>query len=288
MSEGRDPGENMLSPDKVSLNTPGVRSVFHWENRSFLLTRFLWAWFSIAGHGEGSIVLFGLLLWLGCSAVGSVLIWYVSCIYCAYIAVAVSLLADSNLIWWCFSDLRPDVLLALLSLACLGFLFRYIRLHSYLGLAAGGLLLVMLPLVHTTGVVPLAALLAYLGLICIVGLGGKNRDGNLRLPLASLIVAAVAVVVFRQAILDVLVPTQVPLEVEVLGRHNLVAELSGIASRGVVAKALQEGGRWREYFRSSNLAQLLFLVSGICGVIVRGNRLVSTKSHERCCWQGGW
>jgi hypothetical protein len=277
MSEGRDPGENMLSPDRVSLDTPGVRSVFHWENRSFLLTRLLSGWFSIAGHGHESIVLFGLSQWIGCAALAWALIWYASGSYWASTAGAMALLADSNFIWECFSDLRPDVLLALLSLGCLGFLFRYIRSRGYLDLAAGGLLLLMLPLVHTTGVLPLAALLAYIGLIAIVGQRGKSHDGNLRLPLVLLIVASAAVVAFRQTILDVLVPTQVPLEVEVLGRHNLVADLHAILSRGVVDKAVQEGERWREYFRSTNFAQVLFLVTGIYGVILRGNPATGDK-----------
>lgn len=270
MSEGRDPGENMLPPEQVSVDTPGVRAVFHWENRSFLLTRFFWAWFRLAGHGPGSLALFGLLQWLACAALVASLIQYASGNRWASMAGAVAILADSKFISGSFSGLRPDVLLAILSLGCLGFLFRYLRLRSDWNLLAGGFLLLMLPLIHTTGALPMAALLAYIGLLALIRRNAINGEGGIRLAAALLIVAAVAVVVFRQSILDALVPTHVPLEVELPGRHNLVAALKGIADRGAVAKMLQEAGRWRDYFLRAELAQLFFLAIGCYGVVSSG------------------
>lgn len=262
LSQGRDPDENLLPPDALPLATPGVRSLFKWENRSFLLTGIDWAWFDLAGYGEKSIVVFGVLQWLALAALVG---WGVSRATgsrWAAGAAAVAALSDVNLIYESLADLRPDIPLALIGVASLGFFIDFLRRRRPASFIASGVLIALLTLVHTTGVLPAAMMLTCLAMSALI-----PREGRLSKPymLACVVVVAAVLVVFalRKPIADVLIPTSVPLSVQLTGRHDLPGMLLGMAHHGVDWKLAQERERWASYFLPGNLPQLLFLLTGL-------------------------
>jgi hypothetical protein len=286
LSQGRDPDENMLPPEQLSLATPGVRSLFPWENRSFLLTRIDSAWFDFAGHGETSIVAFGVLQWLALAAfVG----WGVLCATgsrWAAGAAALAALSDVQLIYESLADLRPDVPLALIGIAALCFLVNFLRGRSPLSFIACGLLTALLPLVHTTGVMPAAMMLTCVAVSALI-----PRDGRLSKPYmlacATLVAATLAVFIFRKPIADVLIPTKVPLADQLSGSHDLPAMVLGMAHRGVGWKLAQERQRWTSYFLAGNLPQLLFLLTGLFALL----RAAWRRRSETAAWlllPAGW
>jgi Dolichyl-phosphate-mannose-protein mannosyltransferase len=286
LSQGRDPDENMLPPEQLSLATPGVRSLFPWENRSFLLTRIDWAWFELAGHGETSIVAFGALQWLALAAfVGWGVLGATGSRWAAG-AAALAALSDVQLVYESLADLRPDVPLALIGLAALCFLVNFLGRRSAMSFIACGLLTALLPLVHTTGVMPAAMMLTCVAVSALI-----PRDGRLSKPYmlacATLAAVTLAVFIFRKPIADVLIPTKVPLADQLLGRHDLPAMVLGMAHRGVGWKLAQERQRWTSYFVAGNLPQLLFLLTGLFALL----RAAWRRKSEMAAWlllPAGW
>lgn len=286
LSQGRDPDENLLPPEQLSLATPGVRSLFPWENRSFLLTRIDWAWFELAGHGQASIVIFGVLQWLALAAfVG----WGVVCATgsrWAAGAAALAALSDVQLVYESLADLRPDVPLALIGLAALCFLVNYLRGRSPLSFIACGFLTALLPLVHTTGVMPAAMMLTCVAMSALIPSDGRLSKPYM-LACALLVAVTLAVFFFRKPIADVLIPTRVPLADQSLGVHDLPAMVLGMAHNGVGWKLAQERQRWTSYFLAGNVPQLLFLLTGLFALL----RAAWRRRSEMVAWlllPAGW
>jgi hypothetical protein len=262
LSQGRDPDENLLPPDQLPLATPGVRSLFKWENRSFLVTGIDWAWFDLAGYGEKSIVTYGVLQWLVLAALVGWAVNRATGNRWAAAAAAVAALSDVNLIYESLADLRPDIPLALIGVASLCFFISFLRHRSPVSFIASAVLIALLPLVHTTGVLPAAMMLTCLAVSALI-----PRDGRLSksymLACAAVVAAVLAVFILRKPIADVLIPTKVSLAVQLSGRHDLPGMLLGMAHRGVGWKLAQERQRWASYFLPGNLPQLLFLLTGL-------------------------
>lgn len=286
MTQGRDPDENLLPPDQLSLAAPGVRSLFQWDNRGFLLTRIQWAWFEIAGEGASSIRIFGLLQWIGLAALIGLAVYRGSGNTWASGAAAMAALSDSKLIHESLADLRPDIPLALTAVASLLFLILHIRRRSAASLAAAAVLLALLPLIHTTGVLPAAMLLTCLAVLALIPDAG--RLSRSRLLAAALIAGGVlAVFLLRQPILDALIPSKVPLALQVSGRHDLPVLLEHVAHRGLGWKVVKEAHRWSGYFAGANLAQLFFLAGGLL-LLLRGAWQRRLTSKEQLCLAVGW
>ncbi|MGH8200234.1 MAG: hypothetical protein ACREVO_07695 [Steroidobacteraceae bacterium] len=266
LSQGRDPDENLLPPPQLPLGTPGVRSLFKWENRSFLLTDIDRAWFEVAGHGEASIVTFGVLQWLALAALVGWAVNRATGSRWAAGAAALAALSDVQFIFESLADLRPDIPLALLGVGSLCCFIHFLRRRSPLSFIAGGVLIVLLPLVHTTGVVPAAMMLTCVALSALIPTAGRLSRPYM-LACATLAAATLVIFVFRKPIMDVLIPTKVSLGVQLSGRHDLPAMLLGMAHRGIGWKLAQERERWTSYFLPGNLPQLLFLLSGLFALL---------------------
>jgi hypothetical protein len=286
LSQGRDPDENLLPPDQLPLATPGVRSLFPWENRSFLLTDIDWAWFELAGHGEVSIVAFGVLQWLALAALVGWAVNRATGNPWAAAAAAVAALSDVKLIYESLADLRPDIPLALIGVGSLCFLVDYLKRRSPLSFIASGILILLLPLVHTTGVMPAAMMLTCVALSSLIPVAG-HLSKRYMLACAALAAATLAVFVFRKPIMDVLIPTRVSLADQMAGRHDLPAMLASMVHRGLGWKLAQERQRWTSYFLAANLPQLLFLLTGMLALLRAAWRRRSQMA-ERLCLPAGW
>lgn len=286
MTQGRDPDENLLPPAELSLATPGVRSLFPWDNRGFLLTGIQWAWFEMAGHGMTSIRAFGLLQWIGLAVVIGLAVYRASGSPWASGAAALAGLSDSKIIHESLADLRPDVPLALVAVASLLFLIIGMRRRSAASLAASAALLALLPLIHTTGVLPAAMLVT-----CFVVLALTPDHGRLsrrRILAAALTAGGVlAVFLLRQPIMNALIPSKVPVAMQVPGRHDLPLMLEHMAHHGLEWKMFAEGRRWAGYFAGANLAQLLFLAGGALAIL-RGAWRRALTSREQVYLPIGW
>ena len=262
LSQGRDPDENLLPPDELPLATPGARSLFPWENRSLLLTRIDWAWFTLAGHGEESIVSFGVLQWLALAALVGWAVNRTTANRWAAAAAALAALSDVKLVHESLADLRPDIPLALMAVASLCLFINFLRRRSPASFIGSGVLIAALPLVHTTGVLPAAMMLTCVGMSALIPTGGR-LSRRYMLACATLAAATLAIFIFRKPILDVLIPSKVPLALQLGRRHDLPAMLKGVAERGAIWKLGRERERWMGYFLPGNLAQLVFLSTGL-------------------------
>jgi hypothetical protein len=286
LSQGRDPDENLLPPDRLQLATPGVRSLFKWENRSFLLTGIDWAWFDVAGHGEASIVTFGVLQWLAIAALVGWAVHRATGSPWAAGAAAVAAWSDVQVIFESLADLRPDIPLALIGAASLCCFIHFQRRRSPVSFIGAGLLIALLPLVHTTGVVPAAMMLTCVAISALMPTGGRLSKPYL-LACATLVAATLVVFLARKPIMDALIPTRVALGVQLTGRHDLPAMLLGMAHRGLGWKLAQERERWTTYFFPGNLPQLLFLLTGFVA-LVRAAWRRGSQRPELLWLPAGW
>jgi hypothetical protein len=266
LAQGRDADENLLPPNELPLGSPGVRSLFPWENRSLLLTRIDWAWFVIAGHGEDSIVVYGLLQWLSLALLIGWGVLEATANRWAAGAAALAAVSDAKLIYESLADLRPDIPLALLAVGSLCFFIHFLKRRSALSFSASAFLIVLLPLVHATGVLPAATLLTALIVAALIPVAGRVSK-PLLIACASLAVATIAVFLLRKPIMNVLIPSHVPVADQLTGRHDMSALLLGLARRGIAWKLRAEGGRWVSYFLPGNLPQLVFLLTGFFALL---------------------
>lgn len=279
LSQGRDPDENLLPPDQLPLSTPGVRSLFKWENRSFLVTGIDWAWFDLAGHGEASIVTFGVLQWIVLAALVGWAVNRATGNRWAAGAAALAALSDVEFIYESLADLRPDIPLALIGVGSLCFFVDFLRRRSPVSFIAAGLLIALLPLVHTTGVIPAAMMLACIAVSALIPADGRLSRPYM-LACAVLAAATLTAFVFRKPIADVLIPTKVSLAVQLTGRHDLPGMLLGMAHRGIGWKLARERQRWATYFVPGNLPQLLFILTGLLSLLRAAWRRRSERAEQ--------
>ncbi|HEV7138065.1 MAG TPA: glycosyltransferase family 39 protein [Steroidobacteraceae bacterium] len=286
LSQGRDPDENLLPASQLPLGTPGVRSLFMWENRAFLLTGIDWAWFSVAGHGEASLVTFGVLQWLALAALVGWAVDRATGNRWAAGAAALAALSDVNLVYESLADLRPDIPLALAGTASLFFLIDFLRRRSPPSFLAAGVLIVLLPLIHTTGVIPAAMMLTCVAVSALIPTNARLSRPYI-LAGAVLAVATIGIFALRQPILDILIPTKVSPALQQTGMHDLPDMVLGMAHRGMAWKLAQERERWTGYFLPGNLPQLLFLLAGLFALL-RAAWQRRTQLAERLWLPAGW
>jgi hypothetical protein len=286
LSQGRDPDENLLPPDRLPLATAGVRSLFRWENRSFLLTDIDRAWFDLAGHGEESIVIFGVLQWLALAALVGWGVNRATGNRWAAGAAALAALSDAQFIFESLADLRPDIPLALVGVGSLCCFIHFLRRRSPASFIACGLLIALLPLIHTTGVVPAAMMLTCVAVSALIPSSGRLSRPYM-LACLTLAAATLAIFIARKPIMDFLIPTRVSLQIQLTGRHDLPAMLLGMAHRGLGWKLAQERARWTSYFVPGNLPQLLFLLTGLF-VLLRAAWQRRAQLAQRLWLPAGW
>ncbi|MGD9783307.1 MAG: hypothetical protein AB7E80_03650 [Hyphomicrobiaceae bacterium] len=268
-AEGGDPSENMTEFSKVA--GAGDRPVarFGWENRLNLTVPVMGAWFEMFPASAGTIALLGVLQWLAIAGLAGAAVILATGDRMLGAAAAIFTLSDSRLIAEAISDARPDVPVLLTALALLVALVASMRNNGTIARLAAVMLAVALPLVHVTSANVIAALGAFLALAALLEWRSGRPARHAALLLAP---ALVMVVVFlaRQPILDVLVPTTVPPELEAVGQHSLIGKLKAIIATGAAAKLGMEWTRWAQQFHAANLAHLAFLLSGIAALLALG------------------
>jgi hypothetical protein len=287
MSRGLDPNENLLPPGQIVPGGPGVRSTFPFETGSLLLTRIDWAWFVLAGHGQKSIIAFGVLQWLALAALIGWAVHRATGNRWAAAAATLAALSDVKFVHESLADLRPDIPLALIGVASLGFFINFLRRRSPLSFIASAVLIALLPLVQTTGVLPAAMMLTCISLSSLIPARGR-LSRQYMLAAAALFAAVLAVFILRQPIRDALIPSRVPLALQMKGRLDMQALLLGVAHRGVVWKLAAEGRRWTGYFLPGNVPQLLFLLTGLSLMLRAAYRRPPAEWAERLWLPVGW
>jgi hypothetical protein len=264
LAHGRDPSENLLSPDRLARESSGVRAAFGWENRSFLIVRFHQVWFALAGTTVFSLKVFGALQWLAVT----VLVWLAVRLAVRSTApalvAALAAMSDSWLISESMADARPDVPIALVACACVVAVTQGYRERRWPWVVVASILAAMLPLLHTTGILAFTCCAVLAGALAVV----PSPDGSARRwPLVVVVVAGTLGFLFRQVIVDALVPTRLPVSAELPFRHDLWIKLRGIVAGGALAKLGTEVGRWCDYFLVSNGAHLVFVAAGLSGLL---------------------
>lgn len=285
-SQGRDPDENLLPASRLPLTPPGVRSLFKWENRAFLLTDIDRAWFDLAGAGGKSIVTFGVLQWLALIALVGWSVQRATGNPWAAGAAALAAGSDVQVIFESLADLRPDIPLAVIGAGSLCCFIHFLRRRSPSSFVAAGVLIALLPLVHTTGVVPAAMMLTCVAISALIPVNGRLSKSYM-VACAALVAATLVLFLAREPIMDVLIPTKVSLSSQLSGTHDLPAMLLGMVHRGVGWKLAQERVRWTRYFVPGNLPQAFFLLIGFVALLRAGSRR-GTRMAERLWLPAGW
>lgn len=263
LSMGRDPSENLSSLAAVREIPDSVRALFNYELRSFLIVPIYAAWFKVAGTSMVSLKIFGMLQWLLAGAL------VVAAVHAAtgkriiaYVA-GLAAISDTWLISQSMSDLRPDVPNAIGAIACACALLQFERTRRarWLVLATGATF--ALALLHLTSVLALT----FISMLALV-LASSPRQGSTR-RIEFLIIPLVAGIAFvwRQPIMDIMVPTQFIAAQEAPYRDDLWAAFLGIVRNGIAAKVAFELDRWTDYFLIANVAQLLFIGVGATGLV---------------------
>ena len=262
LSKGRDPAENLLPLHAVGAGPEGVRAVFGYELRSFLIVPFHAGWFTIAGTSLLSLKVFGALQWMTLAALVTLGVWRVTGSRWAACVAGLATLSDSWVISQSLGDLRPDVPNAIAAVVCVVALVSYQKTGRWPWLAAAIASASALTLLHLTSVLALTFLSALA--IALVVMPGEKAPRRLALVLIP--VCAGLAFLFRQPIMDILVPTGLALQDEMPHREDLWARWQAIVSGGVSEKFRFETERWLDYFFVANFTQLLFIVVGLAGL----------------------
>lgn len=279
LSQGRDPSENLLPLSQIATRqVSGVSAVFRWENRSHLVVRLHQAWFTLFGTTILSLKVFGAIQWLGVATVVGWAIWLACGSRPAAVAGAIAALSDSWLIAAALADLRPDVPIALVACLCLLAITRYQRGGMTAWLFLAYVLAVALPLLHFTGILALV----FCGVFASTLAGLSASDGpRKRLAMVGIGLAGGLAFFFRQRLLDSMIPTSLPPELESTFRPDLGLKLRQIVAHGVLDKMLVEAGRWSDYFLLSNAVHSVFIGVGLSCLAVRATGVGTQATRLR-------
>lgn len=257
---GGDPSENVPGAD-ISAASERLTTTFVWENRSNLIVPLTGLWFRLVPASYWSLSYFGFLQWVLLASLAGAVVWIATRDRMMSLAAAVITLSDSRLINEVISDARPDVPVALTAMALLAALAAMLQKRTPINTMMVLALAAALPLVHVTSANSIALLMGFIGLWII----GHWRDEADRTTLVWAGLAAVmmaALFLLRQPLMDVLVPTTVPVEIEKAGQHSLLDKLKENFNFGLVLKLKMEWERWSTQFNPLNLAQLAFVLAG--------------------------
>lgn len=285
---GADPSENM--PGYVVPGPAQDRLIakFGWENRLNLTVPFMGLWFKAFAPTSGGIAALGVLQWLTIAFLAGLAVWIISRDRLMSGAAALLTVSDSRLIAEAVSDARPDVPVLLVALALLCALLSVMRTRTAVHWVLVLLLSVVLPLVHVTAANAIACLSAFLLLLSFLSWrSGERAPACLAYLMPALIMYAVFLL--RSPLLDVVVPTAVPPQIEAAGQHSLVQKLNDIVAAGFGHKLAMEWERWAHQFHIANLAHLLALLAGLAFIIGANITLLESKTGATAiCLFGGF
>jgi hypothetical protein len=269
LSQGRDPSENLFPGHQLARESSGVRAAFGWELRSFLIVPLHAAWFVIAGTSLVSLKVFGILQWLAVTGLVGFAVWLATGDRFASSVAALAAMSDSWLISESMADLRPDVPIAVAAVCCLVATLKYADSQRWHWLATASIAAASLPLLHTTGVLALAFCGSMAGVLAIAP---RSDAAGRRWEMLFIGAGGVLTFLFKQDIVDVLLPTTLPEAAQLPFRDDLSLKLQELLAGGLMSKLGMEAARWFDYLLVSNAAHLLFLGIGFYGVVVTGFR----------------
>lgn len=262
LSQGRDPAENLLPFHELEAIPNSVRAHFGYELRSVLLVPIHAAWFSLFGATVASIKIFGAVQWAVLSLLVATAAWTVTRNrHVAWLAALVTS-SDSWIVSQSFADLRPDIPIAIVLGGSVVALLRWLVTErpAWLGVAVLGA--GMLPLLHLTGLIALSFLCALTTTLLVMSPPNtERRRGLWAIPACGLLMFLV-----RQVVIDFLVPTNLPVALELPFRNDLIVEINRIVAMGVGGKLAFEWQRWSDYLFISNVSHLCFVGLGLLGL----------------------
>jgi hypothetical protein len=272
-SQGGDPSENIPGTKRPSPPPERPVAKFGWENRSnltVLITRF---WFDLYTPSWISLKILGALQVLLIVALSSISVWLLTEDWVAALLIASLVLSDSRVLAAGLSDARPDLFILAFALALLIAVWGAVERRKAFALGAAILLSLLLPTLHVTAANAIAFFLALLGLL---ELGNHHRAGASRRLGLTLLFAALLIGAFfaKQPLLDLLIPTRVPLSAQAEYRQSPHEELVKIIHHGLQAKVSMEWLRWSRYFFPANIAHFLFIVAGAAAAVLLWRRRV--------------
>lgn len=266
---GGDPSEN-LPGYAITQPHAGITAKFLWENRTNLFVLHQWLGLELTGDHWQGIRAVGAFEWLAIAALASFITAKLSRSWQAAAVVGVVVLSDSILVASALSNARPDVVNALLGLMAFGAVEWTRRTGAVTALGAAIATAVALPLMHVTS----AIAISLVGIYILLSIADQYRQSrSIDAPILKLLVIGAllgGLYVLRNPILDHLIPTQVPQQLEAAGQHNLFHKLRDNFSHGG-DKVAMEVKRWVAYFVVKNLSHLAFLLSGLFLVFQRGH-----------------
>ena len=277
LSQGGDPSENIPGFALPGSIPERLVAKFQWELRSNLMVPITAAWFKIFGPSWVSLRLLGGVQMVALVCLVGVVVWRLTDDRALSVFAACMTMTDSSVISAAFSDARPDLPIAVVSVGLLALLVEARKTGS-IAAALGSLVLAcLLPLMHTTAAIAIAFFVALsVGIRLLARQEPEAQWVGSSLPS---ILPALMILCFllRQPILDILIPTAAPEGVEAAVRIDLIQKLRGIAEAGFGAKVSMEWSRWMSYFFYNNAAHVVLLV---CGCIAAPSLLKNRRSDQ--------
>jgi hypothetical protein len=266
-SQGGDPSENI--PLVMRQNPPPQREVakFGWENRGNLIVALTRAWFGVFSPSWVTLKEFGIVQLVALAFLAAAVARNLTGDWTLTIFSACIVLSDARILEQALASARPDLFISVFSVALLWLLLigrGSGNSKAWIGVV---ILAVCLPMLHSTAANAIALLVAFLGLLA---LADRLYFESSRLMVWGAISTALLLIVYfgKQPILDVLIPTHVPLDFELPYRHDMVQELKRIVHAGLAAKVSMELNRWRDYFFFGNVAQFLTITTGVISAVI--------------------
>jgi hypothetical protein len=261
-SQGGDPSENLPGVARTQPLPNRAVARFGWENRSNSTVLLTDAWFRVVPPSWISVRIFGALQLVLLAVLIAIVVMQLTGSPLLSLFTGCLIASDSRVITEALSDARPDLFIAITGAGLLVLLTTALRSVRPGAVIAAAAVAIVLPTLHVTAAFTIAFFFVFLGM-CVV-LGNRLANANYRLSVAVLIGALLlASFLLKQHLLDVLIPTQVPLGVEDRFRHHLADELQSIRLGGPMAKLAMELTRWSQYFFRANTVHFLFTLVGL-------------------------
>lgn len=278
---GGDPSEN-LPGHTITSPHPGVTAKFMWENRTNLFVLHQLIGIKSFGPDWAGIRIYGGLHWILLAAIGGLITKRLTKSNIAGGILTCFILADSVIIGSAISNARPDVIIALLGLIIFGLTEWTIRTESTLAFLLTCAAAVALSLMHVTSAIGIALICSYIGFTLISQIQDARRIQRRSIFLGIIATTLCLTYLLRLHILDLIIPTQVPANVEHIGQHSLIDKLKGNFGDGLHGKLLMERTRWYNYFFIKNFGHLVLLIAGFSTfVLIRNKQTESLRLAKR-------